>query len=47
MLTRTLSQPQTGFYIQQVPDSVQKNVDGETLGQNLKAYKDHVVLFGP
>jgi hypothetical protein len=46
MLTRTLSQPQTGFYIQQVLDSVQKNVDGETLGQNLKAYKDHVVLFG-
>jgi hypothetical protein len=45
-LARTLSQPQTGFYIQQVLDTVQKNVDGETLGQNLKAYKDHVVLFG-
>lgn len=45
-LTRVQATPELIADIQTVLGQVQKNVNGESLGDNLNAYKDHVVLFG-
>jgi len=45
-LTRILTSPEPILDLQSLLGQVQKNVDGKSLGDNLKGYKDHVVLFG-
>ena len=45
-LNRVQATPELMADIQTVLGQVQKNVNGESLGDNLNAYKDHVVLFG-